>query len=364
MKKEIKILVATGIYPPDIGGPATYSKLLHDELPKMYPDIQVKVISFGEVRHFPKIIRHIVYFFKLLIRSRGCNIIFAQDTVSVGLPTLLASKLTFKRFFLRVPGDYAWEQSVQRFGVKEGIDEFQNKKYGFRVEFLRSVQKMVANGAEKVIAPSLYFQDLVSKWVKNSNKVYAIYNGIDLSAIDSKLSLSNYSKESRSIISVGRLVSWKGFSELIDAMELLPDWKLYIVGSGPEEFLLKNKAVKFKDRIIFLGQMKREDLIKKMQSCDVFVLNTSFESFSFQIVEAMAAGIPVVSTMIGNIREIITDGEDGLLVEPNDTDAIAQAVKRLSGDSVLREKIIRNAKEKSRMFSIDNTINKLVELIK
>ena len=63
-KKHRKILIATGIFPPDIGGPATYSKLLLDELSNR--GLAVKVVSFGAVRHLPKIIRHFVYFFKIL----------------------------------------------------------------------------------------------------------------------------------------------------------------------------------------------------------------------------------------------------------------------------------------------------------
>ena len=60
-KLNIRILVATGIYPPDIGGPATYSKLLNDELSKY--DIDVDVFSFGAVRKFPRGLSHIIYFF-------------------------------------------------------------------------------------------------------------------------------------------------------------------------------------------------------------------------------------------------------------------------------------------------------------
>ncbi|MDQ5893447.1 MAG: hypothetical protein QG640_459, partial [Patescibacteria group bacterium] len=136
----MKILISTGIYPPDIGGPATYSKLLFDELPKY--GHEVSILSFGEVRHLPKVVRHLSYLFKLLNRAKSVDLIFAQDTVSVGLPALIASRILKKKFFVRVPGDYAWEQSVQRFGVKESIDDFQNKKYGLKVEFLRKLQKI------------------------------------------------------------------------------------------------------------------------------------------------------------------------------------------------------------------------------
>src|SRR5450631_1002176 len=131
----MKILIATGLYPPQSGGPATYSKLLHDELPKH--DIAVVVLPFSTVQHIPKVFRHTAYFFRVISQSAGCTIIYALDPVSVGLPASLAALLLRKKFILRVAGDYAWEQGRQRFGVKEELDEFQTKKYGWSVEIFR-----------------------------------------------------------------------------------------------------------------------------------------------------------------------------------------------------------------------------------
>lgn len=352
----MRILIATGIYPPDIGGPATYSKLLFDELPKK--GVEVAVLSFGEVRTLPKIIRHIVYFFKLLKNARGANIIFAQDTVSVGFPALCVSKILQKRFFVRVPGDYAWEQATQRYRVTDSIDEFQNKKYSRRIEFLRKIQKLTVNGANTVITPSMYFKHLVSKWVKNPEKVFCIYNGIDLSVIPKHTGIY----ESKTIVSAGRLVPWKGFATLIKILRFLPEWKLFIVGDGPMREELKKFSVQngVESRVFFWGQIQREELIRKIQNSEVFVLNTSFESFSFQVVEAMVAGTPVITTKIGNLSEIIDDGKSGILVTPDDERALISAIRHLSSDKLFREKIITEARGKSQQFSVGNTSDSLL----
>ena len=98
MKNNKKILIATGLYPPEVGGPATYSKLLFDTLPKH--GFEVTVVSFGEVRRLPKGIRHVFYFFKIIKKGRYTDCIFAQDPVSVGLPAFLAARLLRKRFLL------------------------------------------------------------------------------------------------------------------------------------------------------------------------------------------------------------------------------------------------------------------------
>lgn len=355
----MKILIATGIYPPDIGGPATYSKLLFDELPKR--GIEVEVLSFGEVRKLPKIVRHFAFGFRLMKKARKADLIFAQDTVSVGFPSLVVSKIVKKKFFVRVPGDYAWEQSVQRFGVKESIDDFQKKKYGFKVELLRSIQKITVGGAYRAIAPSKYFRDLVKGWVKDPEKVFCIYNGIDLSTIPKNTG----SYAPKTIITAGRLVAWKGFGPLISMMKSLPEWKLSVAGDGPLKKELKELTQKegVAERVHFLGQIPKKEMIEQVQKSEIFVLNTSFESFSFQVVEAMAAGTPVITTNIGNLAEIVDDEKNGILVAPDDTKKILDSISRISSDPALKASFISEAIKKSENFSIQNTITNLIQLI-
>ena len=176
----MKILIATGIYPPSVGGPATYSKMLHDELP--LKGIEVEIFSFDEVRHLPKGISHIVYFAKAFSRARGCDIVYAQDPVSVGLPAFFASLFFHKRFFLKVVGDYAWEQGMQRFGVTDLLDEFSKRpssNYSFPVRFLRGIESFVALRAEKIIVPSKYLKRIVSRWGPLEEKISVIYNAFE-----------------------------------------------------------------------------------------------------------------------------------------------------------------------------------------
>ncbi len=358
----MKLLLATGIYPPDIGGPATYAKLLIDELPKK--GISVDVVTYGKSgisRSIPKGIRHIFFFYRCFFKAIKSDVVLVQDTISAGLPALLAAKLACKRLLIRVPGDYVWEQSVQRFGVKDSIDDFQNKKYGFRVEFLRSVQKFVVNNADIVIAPSNYFRDLIKDWVKNKDKVITIYNGINLETKDKRQEIK---KEPKTIVSVGRLVPWKGFDMVIEMMIDLPDWKLVIVGDGPEYNNLKYQIsnLKLESRAELKGSIPREKVLELLKQAEVFVLNTSFESFSFQVVEAMSLGLPVITTNIGNLSEIISNNVDGVLVEPNNKKELINAIEKIDKDSLFKEKISENAIKKSKNFSIENTLNELIKL--
>lgn len=353
------ILIATGLYPPEVGGPATYTALVEKALPKR--GIEVQVLPFHAVRRWPVGIRHFLYFLKSFRRALGQDAIFAQDTISVGLPAMIAAKILRKPFIIRVPGDYVWEQSVQRFGVKETIDDFQNRKYGWRIELMRKIQKQVVNSADLVITPSKYFQKLVSGWVKNPSKVKVIYNGIELA--DAKIINANDAEQIRVVLSAGRLMPWKGFGVLIELMKDLPAWRLVIIGDGPERQNLESiiQNLELGSRVMLAGAISREELLGRLQAAKVFVLNTSFESFSFQVVEAMNAGVPVVTTNIGNLAEIIENGKEGILVEPNNKGQILAAIKKLNEDQGFREMIITNARKKAQEFSIKRTIEALIE---
>ncbi|MDO8467165.1 MAG: glycosyltransferase family 4 protein [bacterium] len=357
-----RLLIATGIYPPDIGGPATYTVLMEKELPKR--GFAVDHLAFTDYRKKPKVIRHFLYLWDCWRKAKNFDAIYAQDPVSVGLPALIAARLRGKKFFIRVAGDYAWEQSAQRFGVKETIDEFQNKKYGFRVGVLRAIQRFVVGRADLVITPSNYFRKLVGGWIKNPEKVKTIYNGIELERIQ-KTNLQN--SNAKLIASTGRLVPWKGFDVLIELMkeEDLKDWSLRIYGDGPDKQKLQNLISKndLQDRVLLVGAQDRKTLLSDAEAASIFVLNTTFESFSFQVVEEMYRGVPVVTTNIGSLPELIENNKEGILVEPNNKGQILDAIKKISQDEAFRELIVKNAQEKAQQFSITRTVDNLVKLI-
>ena len=363
----MKILIATGIYPPDIGGPATYSKLLFDELPKR--GIEVEILSFGEVRHLHKIIRHFVYFLKIFKKAKSVDIIYAQDPVSVGLPVMLANKFLKKKFFIRIAGDYAWEQGNQRFGVNDNLDIFSAKQkgYSFFVQLFKKIQTKVAKIADQIIVPSQYFKKIISNWGISKNKIKVIYNGIDLNSENIKK--NNNSKE-KIILSVGRLVPWKGFKELIEVMpdifKKINNIKLIIIGSGPQKKELENKInkLKLKNKIILTGQLERIEVLEYMKKSDIFILNTQYEGFAHILIEASNLKIPIITTDIGGNPELIGNNKQGILIKPNDKEAIKNAVIKILQDDNFKQKIIQNAYEKSLSFSIKRTLDELEKIIK
>ncbi|MBT6048620.1 MAG: glycosyltransferase, partial [Candidatus Scalindua sp.] len=129
---------------------------------------------------------------------------------------------------------------------------------------------------------------------------------------------------------IGRLVWQKGFEYFIEAIPgLLKEFKearLLIVGEGEleEELKLKSKRLGLEDKLTFTGF--RSDIKEILTSIDIFILPSLLEGLPMILLEAMAMEKPIVATDIDGIREVLADGEAGLLVPPRDTEALSEAI--------------------------------------
>ncbi|MBP9771668.1 MAG: glycosyltransferase family 4 protein [Candidatus Pacebacteria bacterium] len=370
----MKILIATGIYPPEVGGPATYSKLMYDRLPAF--GWEVEVLPFRVVGHLPKIIRHLAYAWEVFVRAGDVDVVYAQDVGSVGVPALIGTKLRGTAFAVRVPGDYAWETASQKFGVTNTIDDFQNRRYGFFVEVFRLMERTIVRYADLVITPSDYFTKLVSRWAERESKipVKTVYNGIEspesLPSRDEARNALGIASDDKLILSAGRLVPWKGFPALIDVVVDLhatdPRWRLIILGDDPERWRLEHIIVDRDagDYVTLAGDQRRDKMFAYCRAADVFALNSSFESFSFQTVEVMRTETPFVGTNIGSLPELVTNGHEGILLTPDDREGFKNAIVRMMDDRAFRDGCVAAALEKSRTFSIDRTLQETSALLK
>lgn len=367
MERKLKILIATGLYPPEVGGPATYSKTLFEELPKR--GFSVAVLPFSEVRSWPKVLRHVLYFLKCFWRGRSAEIIYAQDPVSVGLPALLVAKLFRKKFLLKVVGDYAWEQYQVGGAPFITPDKFQNKKFDLLTEMRRKIERSVALRADKVIVPSEYLKTIVTMWGVPEKNIIVIYNSFEL---DRDAASGAIKKTGKMIFSAGRLVPWKDFSALIeimpDILKKVPEVELIIAGGGPEMENLKSKVknLKLDNKIQLLGNLPRAKVQDYLEAADVFVLNTGYEGLSHMLLEVLAVGVPIVTTNVCGNPEIIEDGKNGLLVGYNDKPALTQAIIRILTDEKLRSDLIQNGKGEYSLgrFKKENMIGGLIKVLK
>jgi glycosyltransferase involved in cell wall biosynthesis len=139
-------------------------------------------------------------------------------------------------------------------------------------------------------------------------------------------------KRGLTVLSVGRLADGqKRFSDLLRAMQRLPEYQLTVVGSGPDEAMLKDLAVQLgvADRVRWAGFVSdRGELRRLYQTCGVFVSTSAWEAVALVLLEAMSCGAPVVATRIPSFEDLLTDGVDGLLVPVGAPEDVAKAVRR------------------------------------
>ena len=366
-----KIVIATGLYPPDIGGPATYVRMLEDMLPAH--GIDCVVVPFTEVRHLPKVVRHVVFFWRLLRSARGADVVYALDPVSVGVPALVVSKLRLKPFLVRLGGDYAWEQGQQRFGLTAMLDAYtaDKKSAPWQVRALASMQRFVVCRAQKVVVPSQYLKRIVATWGVTESQLEVVHSALfPLKVTESKQAIRTAGGYTGTVLcSAARLTPWKGYDVLIDVVHTLrtkfPDIVLLIAGDGPEEEHLKKQVQTLKAQayIIFTGRLSKAELGKVLVSSDVFVLNTAYEGLSHQLLEVMNLGIPVVTTHVGGNPELITNGATGLTVSYNDAEALQHAITQMLTDATLRTTVIKNGKKRTEDYNQDTVVTKFVTML-
>jgi len=383
----MKIVFAAEIFSPDVGGPATYVNKLAQELVSQGHDVKVLTYSdsksqsedrkynfkvFRVSRKTNVLFRYFKYLKQLKKLSRQADLIFAQGPIPSGLPAIIVKKLTGKKVIIKVVGDFSWERSRNVYGLTKNIDEFQNSKMPWKLKCLRWLQTKVLNQADLIITPSHYLKKIVSGWGINSDKVEVIYNAVE--KIDCPLSPEAAKEDLKIsgniILSIGRLVPWKGFETLIKIfpklLEVNNNYKLVIVGDGPERKNLEEliKQNNLSGQVVLTGQINHRDIPKFLRAADFFVLNTSYEGLPHLVVEALMMKLPVITTKIGGNPEVIENGVNGLLIDYNNEGQLLDAVKKIWTDKELVNKFVMNSEASLTKFSFSEMYQQTVAQFK
>jgi len=231
----------------------------------------------------------------------------------------------------------------------------------------------ICAAAEFVAAETDYSRDLLRQRCPDS-RIHRVYNGMDLTRFPARHDEMPGDTVPR-IISIGRLVAFKGFEYLIDACAELArrglDFACEIIGDGPlrGDLEARIRKLSLSDRVHLLGSLSQGAVLEKLGAADIFALASVTDAqgasdvFPTVIIEAMAAARPVVSTRLAGIPESVVDGETGLLVPPEDTMALAEALGRLIQDAKLRLHYGRAGRERiEQHFRIEHTVAPLIEL--
>ena len=239
-------------------------------------------------------------------------------------------------------------------------------------EFEVSVGKLI-EAASAIVTVSDYAADFLKEQFRpQATKIYRIYNGLDLS----KFKRADLVASVPTIITIGRLIDKKGFADLIRACELLKkrgrDFGCEIIGEGPLEDQLRAQIAELDlgSQVSLAGPKTQREIVERLAAATVFVLPSLVDSDGARdnlptvIMEAMAAGLPVVSTSVGGIPEMIVANKTGLLVQPGDVAALANAIDQVIVDLALSKKIGQRGWERAKeLFSIEKNARELVATI-
>jgi glycosyltransferase involved in cell wall biosynthesis len=356
----MNVLMVTGIFPPDIGGPATYVPTMSSELVKRGHKLTVVTLS-DRLDHddcsynFPvhrirrslfKPLRVLFTVLGILREGRGAQVLYVNGLY---LEAAIANYLLRKPMVQKIVGDWAWERATNNGWIKDNFEEFQIRKYAVKVELLKALRNFCVRRADTLIAPSEFLARAVAKWGVSAPKVFVVYNAVE---IPSWTRTTVPLRTRLNIVTVGRLVPWKQIDHLIEAVAEIDGAGLVVVGDGPERSRLEDlvRATKLTDRIYFAGQRSKEETLDLMTACDLFVLNSTYEGFPHVVLEAMCAGLPVVATAVGGTPELVRDGENGLLIAPNANGELSRTLMKLVSSLEQRQRLAAGGQETTHRF--------------
>lgn len=363
----MRVLIVTGIFPPDIGGPATYVPQIARGLVERGHQAAVLTLServdiddsgwsFQVVRirrGIPKPWRQVRTVAAIWRLGRKADVLFING---LALEAVLANFVLRKPLVMKVVGDLAWERATTRRWTSDNFEAFQQKRYGWRIELFKALRTWWTRQADRVITPSQYLARWGACWGIPEDRIVVIYNAVE--PVNDIKPLPIPLKTPVKAVTVGRLIPLKRIDQLLEALVQLPDLGLVVVGDGPERLQMERLArdLQVSDRVYFAGQRSKKEALGLMAACDLFVLNSTHEGLPHVVLEAMALGLPVVATAVGGTPEAVKDGETGILVPPGG-DGIVEALRRLTEESRSRNAMVQAGRDWIRQqFSMEKMI--------
>ncbi|MDD5547585.1 MAG: glycosyltransferase family 4 protein [Candidatus Pacebacteria bacterium] len=372
-----KLLITTGIFPPDIGGPAAQIEYLASDL--VNAGFKVTVLTYGspekKERNFKLVkvsrkllpgLKQLIFGIKVFYLAYKSEVIYTTDLYSPGYWSMLAAKILNRKFVARFAGDSAWETAVNSGQTNDDIVVFQDKKYNSFIEKRKKQRANILKSADAIVAVSNFMKHLAMKIGVEESKIKVIYNAVDFLP-----DIPKYQEPAAPTLTfVGRLTPWKGVEMLVRVMAELKlkykDIMLEVLGEGSEFENLKNLAenLGLKDNVMFRGRVSKQEALSILSRSTVFVLNTNYEGLPHTVLEAMSVGAPVITTLVGGNPEVVKDEENGFLLPYNDKRAWVGAIDRLLGDKGLRNKFSQNGLKTLEKFKWNELLSKTIEVLK
>lgn len=358
----MRIVFLTGIWPPDVGGPATHGPEFSQFLVERGHEVVVvtmgdgepavtpcEVISISRGSRFP--IRYGRLALTAASRARKADLVYATATYAAASYASLVSRTPFAA---KLVSDPAYERA-RRYGLFSGtIEEFQEPG-PVKIETLKRARSQALRRAGAIVVPSAYLAEITRTWGLERSRVSVLPNpapNVDVTAEP---------LERGTFVFVGRLTRAKALEVAIAGIAQIPAARLILVGDGPDRAWLEGLARDSgaADRIVFRGSLARRDALAVVAGSEAALLTSAWENFPHSAVEALAVGVPVVSTAVGGVPEIVHDGVNGLLVPVGDVEAVAGAIDRILLEPGLRERLVAGSRASIAELSVDRVYGRL-----
>lgn len=314
--------IASGIYPPDKGGPAQFAHAFSQWLVSQGISTTVISLTDGGSRSQTDGLLEL----ELISRKENLLFRYIRTAIAIGkkskgrvllingvfLETLLASFFFPLKYVAKVPGDIVWERARNQGRTNFNIDDYQGTEDFFK-RIMRSLFVRSLNRSSWILAPSEHMASLIKSWGVTQSKIRIVRNSVDLSLFSEP---KDENEKKYDLVTVCRLTPWKGVAEVISEAAAR-DLSLCVIGSGPELDNLKDHANKLQAKVTFLGELEQASIPKYLGQSRCFVLNSAYEGSPHALLEAMALGSVVIARDSTGTREVIQDLINGILCGGN-----------------------------------------------
>jgi len=365
----MRVLVTVGIFPPDIGGPATFvpkiAKYFQDELnyeieiltlsdnknSNINDDFSVKRID----RNLPIIYRWLKTIFTIYKLGKNKDLIFVNG---LGTETTIANIFLKKKIIRKIVGDPVWERAYSKAKISESFDEFQVKNYGFSISLQKKVRSFSIKKSDIVVTPSKHLKNFILN-LGFKNKIEIINNGVFIPEENTNI----FTNDQINITIVSRLVSHKNIKKIIRAISDLNDPLIYlnIIGDGPELNQLQKISLESnnKDNIIFHGKLNRDEIDHIFLNSDIYIQASNYEGLPHSLLEAMSYGIPVLCTPVGECKEILGNEDRGYILDlPVSKNNIKSKISEIIGEKNIANKKGERGKDFiNEKYNLTNSFN-------
>ncbi|MEI8339894.1 MAG: glycosyltransferase family 4 protein [bacterium] len=255
--------------------------------------------------------------------------------------------------------------SAKILGFKNIVAFEQNVYDSVKTPKMFFIDRLIQNWCLRIIAVSEIVKKSLLKHGIKENRIEVIYNSVNTEKYKNISGQYDFTvkNEDFKFLYVGRLIKQKGVDILISALAKTSGAYLYIAGQGPESDYLHGKVKEFnlENRVVFLGVVKDVPLL--MKSCDCFVYPSRHDGFSLVLLEALASGLPSITSDFESNLELVDDGISGLIFKVDNIDELADKMNMIKTDVDLRKRLRQNAVSRAGDFSIQKHVSSIERLI-